>query len=204
MLHKVRGILESGKDRKSFFKIIASIYPTRDYRYRFIEKAYKDGKDAFRGVLREGGERYFEHLRAVALILTLYLRREDHRIIAAGLLHDNVEDSPLWTIDRIAQEYDDETAFLVECVSEPKDLFPDKVECVSVYRGRFGRTSRDPIYIKMADRLHNNMTLWACSEEKRRHKIEETKRYYLPLSEQHFILYHELLAAIEELEAGGQ
>jgi GTP diphosphokinase / guanosine-3',5'-bis(diphosphate) 3'-diphosphatase len=203
MLRKVREILESAKDRESFLKIIASIFPTRDYRYQLIEKAYDDGKDAFRGKSRENGERYFEHLRAVALIVILYLRIKDYRVIAASLLHDNVEDLPHWTIARIAMEYDSEIALLVESVSKPKDTFPDRDECHAVYHDILTRVSREAIFIKLADRLHNLLTLWSCSKEKRLRKIKETKKHYLPLAEKHFILYHELLAVIEELEAGG-
>lgn len=204
MLRKVRAVLEGAKDRESFFKIIASIFPTRDYRYQLIEKAYDDGKDAFRGKNREGGERYFEHLRSVALILILYLRVKDHRVIAAGLLHDNVEDIPHWTVARIAMEYDAEIALLVESVSKPKDIFPDREECHAVYHDILTRVSREAIFIKLADRLHNLLTLWSCSREKRHRKIKETKKHYLPLAEKHFVLYHELLVAIEELESEGK
>jgi hypothetical protein len=44
------------------------------------------------------------------------------------------------------------------------------------------------------------LTLWTCTEEKRKRKVEETVAYYLPFAEEHFILYHELLEAIEVLE----
>lgn len=200
MLQKIRGILESAKNRESFFKIVASIYPTRDYRYILIEKAYNDAKDAFREKKRESGERYFEHLRAVALIIMLYLRVRDHRLIAAGLLHDIVEDIPSWTIARIEAEYGEEIALLVEWISEPKDLFLDEDECKRVYHSRFSEAPRELFIIKMPDRFHNLSTLWPCSKEKRRRKIEETKRYYLPYAEKHLVLLHEIEAIIEELE----
>ncbi|MDI6777973.1 MAG: HD domain-containing protein [Patescibacteria group bacterium] len=200
MLQKIRSILESAKDRQSFFKIIASIYPKLDWRYKLIEKAYNDAKDAFREIKRESGERYFEHLRAVALILMLYLRVRDYRLIVAGILHDIVEDIPSWTITRVEAEYGEEIALLVEWISEPKDIFPDKDECKRVYHSRFAEAPRDLFIIKMPDRFHNMLTLWSCSKEKKRRKIEETKRYYLPYAEKHLILLHELEAAIEELE----
>lgn len=202
MLKKVKGILASAGSRDDFFRVIASLYPTTDWRYALIKKAYDDGKDAFRGDVRESGERYFEHLRAVALILCCYLMTEDHEEICGGLLHDNVEDKPEWTVARVTAEYNSSIALIVESVSMPDDLFPDKEECLEVFHRRLKNASRRIIKVKLADRLHNVLTLWACSEEKRRRKIEETKRHYLPLAKEHLILYHELLAAIEELEAG--
>jgi (p)ppGpp synthase/HD superfamily hydrolase len=202
MLKKVKDILRHAGNREDFFRIVASLFPTRSPEYKMIERAYDAGKDAFRGNLRESGERYFEHLRAVALILMLYLMSEDHREISAGLLHDNVEDKPEWTVDRVAAEFDGEVALIAETVSMPYDLFPEKEECLEVYHRRLADAPRRIIRIKLSDRLHNHLTMWVCSEEKKRRKIEETKRFYLPLAKKHFILYHELLAAIEELEAG--
>jgi (p)ppGpp synthase/HD superfamily hydrolase len=200
MLRKIRSILESAKDRQSFFKIIASIYPTLDWRYKLIEKAYNDAKDAFRGKTRESGERYFEHLRAGALILVVYLRVRDYRLIVPELLHDIVEDTPSWTIDRVREEYGAEIALYLEWITMPEHIFSSKEECLRVYHSRFSEAPREFFLIKLPERLHNMLTLWPCSREKRRRKIEETERYYLPHAEKHLILLHELEAAIEELE----
>jgi (p)ppGpp synthase/HD superfamily hydrolase len=204
MLKKVKEILKHAGKREDFFKVVASLYPTRSPEYKMIERAYNAGKDAFRGDVRASGERYFEHLRAVALIEMLYLMVDDPREIAGSLLHDNVEDKPEWTVDRVAEEFDDEVALIVETVSIPYDLFPDEEECLEVFHRRLENSSRRPIRIKLSDRLHNTLTLWACTEEKKRRKLAETKRFHLPLAKKHGILYHELLAAIEELESGEQ
>lgn len=70
MLEKVRAILVQQENRASFFRRVAVYFPTLDWRYRLIEKAYNDAKDAFRGKYRDNGEeRYFEHIRSVTLIL---------------------------------------------------------------------------------------------------------------------------------------
>ena len=201
MLAKVKNILAGAHDKKKFFKIIATLYPTLDWRYKLIEKAYKDAKDAFRETRREDGQRYFEHLRAVALIAILYLRTHDYRIIVAALLHDIVEDIPSWTIERVRAEYGEEIALLVEWMTKPSADFPDKEECHLVYHRRFIHAPREFFILKMADRLHNLLTMWVCTAEKRARKIGETRRFYLPFAEKHFILIHELEAAIEELLA---
>jgi len=200
MLKKVRRILKNSGNREMFFHIIATIYPTTDWRYKLIEKAYNDAKDAFRGKFRDDGERYFEHIRAVALILILYLRVTDYRMIVAALLHDIVEDIPSWTIDRVREEYGDEIAQLVDALTKPYHIFKTKEECHDAYHKRFKQAKRAFFLIKLADRLHNLLTLWTCVDEKILRKIEETKRYYLPYAEEHLILYHEITAIILSLE----
>ena len=200
MLEKVRQTLERSYDRESFFRIVASIYPTLDWRYKIIEKAYNDAKEAFQGKYRDSGERYFEHLRAVALIVMLYLRIREYHIIVAALLHDIVEDCEEWTISRMIKEYGEEISALVEWTTKPKMTFPEKHDYLRIYHERFAVAPREFFLIKMSDRLHNLLTMWSLGEEHIRKKVEETKRHYLHYAEKHFILIHELEASIEELE----
>jgi len=204
MLEKVKALLEKAEDRNSFFKRIASFLPPMDFRYQLIEKAYNYAKDAFEDRERASGERYFEHLRAVAIILIDYLRIKDHVIIIAALLHDIVEDIPSWTIERVRAEFGDEVALLVDYLSKPSASdFPSNEERDKVYILRFQNAPRKAVLIKLADRLHNLLTMWGFSLERKAKKIEETKRHYLPLAEKHIILIHELEAAIEDLERDG-
>lgn len=191
--------LKAAENRESFFRRIAQLYPTLDPRYRLIEKAYNDAKDAFRGIFREDGEtRYFEHIRSVVLILVDYLRVSDHEVIIAGLLHDIVEDKPEWTIERVKKEYGERVALLVEYLSKPaKSEYPNPEEREHVYHSRFEFAPREFFLIKLADRYHNVSTLWSCTKAKRIRKVEETRRYYLPFAEKHQILIHELEEALE-------
>jgi len=203
MLKKVRRILENSGNRELFFRIIATIYPTTDWRYKLILKAYNDAKDAFRGKFRDDARvRYFEHIRAVALIMILYLRVTDYRMIVAALLHDIVEDIPSWTIDRVREEYGDEIAQIVDSLTKPYHIFKTKEECHEAYHKRFKQAMRAFFLIKLPDRLHNLLTLWNCTDEKVSRKIAETKLYYLPYAEEHIILYHEIIAIIGSLEKG--
>ncbi|MFH0878054.1 MAG: HD domain-containing protein, partial [Candidatus Omnitrophota bacterium] len=198
---KVRPLLKGAEDRKAFFKRIASFLPPTDPRYRAIEKAYDYAKDAFRDIGRDNGGRYFEHLRAVALILIDYLRVENHILIIAALLHDIVEDIPSWTIERVRAEFGDEVALLVDYLSKPtKREFSSDKERLAVYRRRFQNAPREFFLIKLADRLHNLLTMWDLPAKKITFKVEETRRYYLPFARQHLILLYELEEAIEELE----
>ena len=200
-MKKRLAFLSAAENRKSFFKRIAFCYPSSDYRYKAIERAYNCAKDAFRGISREGGPRYFEHIRAVALILIVYLRVTDYRIIIAALLHDIVEDIPSWTIERVRNEFGDEVAVLVDFLTKPalKD-FVSEQERDEVYHSRFRFAPREFFLLKLSDRLHNLLTLDACSKEKQLRKIEETRRHYLPYAETHLILLHEIEEAIEDIE----
>ncbi|KND51293.1 MAG: GTP pyrophosphokinase, (p)ppGpp synthetase I [Parcubacteria bacterium C7867-001] len=188
--------LKEAQNRETFFRRIAQFLPPHDPRYREIEKAYNDAKDAFRETFRDGGERYFEHLRAVALILIEYLRVKDHHLIVAALMHDSVEDKKEWTIERISSEYGREVALLLEYLSMPDETFGTKHERERIYHERFRFAPREFWFIKLADRLHNLLTLDGRPEDKRRAKIEETVRYYLPYAEQECILIQELEHAI--------
>ena len=195
--------LSVAENRESFLKRISFLFPTLDPRYKLIEKAYNDAKDAFRNKEREGGGRYFEHIRAVVLILIDYLRVKDYRMIVATILHDIVEDVPSWTIERVRLDYGEEVALLVEYMTKPPlENYSSKEERDKAYHDRFRFAPRRFFLIKLPDRLHNITTLWGCSAEKRRRKISETRIHYLPYAEEHFILYHELVEALEQIEKG--
>jgi len=196
MLEKVRALLKQAENRETFFRRIASFLPPSDPRYIMIEKAYNVAKDAFRDEEREDGGRYFEHLRATALILIDYLRVRNHILIIVALLHDIVEDKPSWPIERIKREFGEEVALLLDyCTKPSKSDYPEE-ERLRVYHNRFEYAPRDFFLVKLSDRLHNILTIWNCSPEKIARKIEETKRCYLPYAEKNVLLIHELEEAI--------
>ncbi len=193
--------LKAAENRESFFKRIALFYPYLDPRYQSIERAYNIAKDAFREVYRDGGERYFEHLRAVTLILIDWLGIKDHEIIIAALLHDIVEDIPYWTIERVRLEFGKRVALYVSWLTkQDAKEFASKEERDDKYHERLENAPRECIIIKLADRLHNVITLWGCTPEKRARKIRETKLHYLPFARKEIILYQEMVEAIEILE----
>jgi (p)ppGpp synthase/HD superfamily hydrolase len=193
--------LKPVENKESFFKRISQIYSRYDDRYIMIEDAYNDAKSAFDGLERESGERYFEHLRAVALIQIDHLRIRDHRLIVAGLLHDIVEDIPSWPIQRVYSKYGKDIATWVDYSSKPseKDI-SDKNERNRVFYKKLKDSPREVSLIKLPDRWHNTITLWDCPKEKILRKIAETKEHLLPLSEKHIVLIHELESTIAVLE----
>jgi len=201
MLEKVRKILETKKNRESFFSVVGRYFPRFSDDYKLIEQAYNTAKDAFRNQSREDGERYFEHLRGVAIILMAYLRVRDANVIVAALLHDIAEDIPGWDEGRLALEFNQTVAVLVWWISKPslEKFEGDKEARNRAYHQNLHRAPRESLLIKLADRLHNLLTLWGCSEEKQRRKITETQDFYLSIAEDQVVLIHEIEAAINEI-----
>jgi len=209
MLAKIQNILKASENRLTFFVRIERHYSRYSKEYKFIERAYDDAKDAFRHVKRQGGERYFEHLRAVAIILIDYvhifelvnLEIPAYKIVAAALLHDIVEDCPEWNLSRIEKKYDVDVARLIDYVSKrPKKDFNNEEEQLNFYHSRFVTAPFEFFLIKLADRLHNQLTLWCCDVEKIRRKMLETQKYYIPWARRLNILSHELEATTQDFE----
>jgi GTP pyrophosphokinase len=143
--------------------------------YRFAEKAHSGQK-------RKSGGAYFEHLLATAEILSGW--RLDDATIAAGLLHDSVEDTDI-PLEAIEKEFGGDVAFLVDGVTKLGRL---------KYRGTEGKIenlrklilalSQDlrVVFIKLADRLHNMRTLDALPPPKQKRVALETDEIYAPLA----------------------
>ena len=149
-----------------------------------IEKAYKVAAEAHKDQKRKSGEPYIIHPLCVAIILAeLELDKET---IAAGLLHDVVEDTVM-TSEEISREFSPEIALLVDGVTKltQLDLSQDKIEVQAEnLRKMFLAMAKDirVILIKLADRLHNLRTLQYQSPAKQIEKSRETMDIYAPLA----------------------
>lgn len=204
MLTKVKLLLENNKDRASFFKEVSKFFPEGSDDYSLIEKAYATSKDAFRDKYRDDGQtRYFEHLRAVTLIVFVYLRVRDPDIIAASLLHDIIEDVEVWSQSRVALEFNRRISQLVWWVTKPQvEVYNgDKEARNRAYHQNLRRAPREALIIKLSDRLHNMLTLWETTEDKQKRKVVETQDFYLPIAEEQVMLIHELETALSEIES---
>jgi GTP pyrophosphokinase len=199
---KLEFLYSHAENNERFFARIAEIFPTSDERYKLIEKAYEAAKSMFRFRRRDDGDRYFEHLRAAALIGIIHLRIRDANIISALLLHDGPEDIPSCTIERLAQQFNPDIADLVWWVTKPKigKQYRTKEDVDRKYHRKLRDAPRRAIMVKMCDRLHNLITLWSQDIGKIRRKVGETRDFILPLAEQHQLLIHEIedvLALVE-------
>jgi len=170
--------------------ILATIKSPEDA--ELVQRAYELAKIAHEGQTRASGEPYITHCVAVARILSEL--RLDPATIAAGLLHDVVEDTIL-DIEDIKAEFGEEIANLVDGVTKLKKL--DELEKKSSkekesrayeqaesIRKMFLAMVDDVrvVLIKLADRLHNMRTLGSLPEEKRKKIAQETLEIYAPLA----------------------
>lgn len=148
-----------------------------------IIKAYNFAEASHRGQLRNSGEAYFVHPFNVAMILAEL--NMDGTTIAAGLLHDVLEDTNV-TYETLIKEFGEEVANLVDGVTKLKRLkYKTKQENQAEnLRKMVLAMAKDirVIIIKLADRLHNMRTLEYMSEEKKKEKALETLEIYAPLA----------------------
>jgi len=148
-----------------------------------IRKAYEFSDRCHAGQKRESGEPYVTHCLEVALILAE--QHLDSTTIAAGLIHDVVEDTPV-TIDQVRKEFGDEIALLVDAVTKlgMVKYKSREEEQVEYFRKMLLSMARDirVILIKLADRLHNMRTLQFVKPEKRKRIAAETRDVYAPLA----------------------
>lgn len=188
--------LHQSENRDTFFRRIHSFILPYHEGALLVADAYNASKEGHRGSKRSRGERYFEHCRAVAIILIDIVGVRDWETIAAALLHDHMEDCRGWTKARIQKKWGAEVAKLVAAVSMPEGDFPDRETRMAAYHAQFlaaisGGNLR-ALMIKLADRLHNLSSCESVSYERQWRMVDETEELYLPLSEKHGILYREL------------
>ena len=150
-----------------------------------IEKAYRLAYDAHKNQARKSGEPYIIHPLCVAIILADL--EMDKETIAAGLLHDVVEDT-IFTTEEIEQEFGSDVALLVDGVTKLGRLQyeGDKIELQAEnLRKMFLAMAKDirVIIIKLADRLHNMRTLKHMTPEKQQEKARETLDIYSPIAQ---------------------
>jgi (p)ppGpp synthase/HD superfamily hydrolase len=206
MLPRIREYIAKYSTPEKFLKRLGLYFPSGSDEFKLIEKACFEMVRDFeiQGVRREGGGPYFTHPLAVAIICLEHLRIRDANIIAAALLHDNVEDLKNlgWTFVRISTEYNQDVSELVCWNTKPDPALyeGDKRECDKMYYENLRRAPRRAVLIRFSDRLHNLLTLSVMPEAKQKAKVLETRAHYLPVAEKHIILIHELEFAIREME----
>ena len=151
---------------------------------QLVEKAYLIASKHHEGQKRKSGEDYIIHPLCVAMILANL--RMDGETIAAGILHDIVEDTD-YTLEDLKKDFSENIALLVEGVTKLTELnlVNDKVEKQAEnLRHMFIAMSKDirVIIIKLADRLHNLKTLEYQTSEKQEEKSRETIEIYSPIA----------------------
>ncbi len=154
-----------------------------------IARAFAFAERVHRGQTRKSGGPYFNHSLATAETLALW--HMDDATIAAGLLHDTVEDTAT-PIETIKKEFGDEVASLVNGVTKlghfkyrgEKVRKHDAKDQAENLRKMVIAISEDlrVVFIKLADRLHNMTTLKALPPAKQKRIALETDEIYAPLA----------------------
>jgi GTP pyrophosphokinase len=148
-----------------------------------LRRAYVFSAFEHRGQVRHSGEPYLIHPLAVADFLADM--KLDVVAIAAGLLHDVVEDT-LTTIDRIRELFGPEVAHVVEGVTKIGAIrFASTEERQAENFRKMLLAMVDDIrviLVKLADRLHNMRTLNHLPEDRRQTIAQETRDIYAPIA----------------------
>jgi len=173
-----------------------------------IQRAYRVAEEAHREQKRHSGEPYINHCIAVASILSEL--KVPPEVIAAGLLHDTVEDTSV-TLADIRRDFGDTITSLVDGVTklthlphvsrgdqhaengdngqeeaptEPALLGRKEDIVAETLRKTFLAMGEDVrvMFIKLADRLHNMRTLSHMPEHKRKRIAQETLDIFAPVA----------------------
>jgi GTP diphosphokinase / guanosine-3',5'-bis(diphosphate) 3'-diphosphatase len=149
-----------------------------------IVRAYRFSEAAHRGQLRNSGDAYITHSIEVAKILAeLQL---DSVTVAAGILHDVIEDTRFTLVD-VEAAFGKPIAEIVDGLTKIAKLptgGSTQERQVESYRKLLLSIAKDArvIIVKLADRLHNMRTLDYLPPEKRRRIAQETRDLYAPLA----------------------
>jgi guanosine-3',5'-bis(diphosphate) 3'-pyrophosphohydrolase len=148
-----------------------------------IRKAYEFSQKHHAGQSRASGEPYLVHPLEVALVLAEM--KMDPVAIAAGLLHDSVEDTSVTVVD-IRKEFGEQVAHIVEGVTKISAIdFVTREEQQAENLRKMMLAMVDDIrvvLIKLADRLHNMRTLEHLPPERQQKIARETLDIYAPIA----------------------
>ncbi|HHT15724.1 MAG TPA: bifunctional (p)ppGpp synthetase/guanosine-3',5'-bis(diphosphate) 3'-pyrophosphohydrolase [Clostridiales bacterium] len=180
-------------------ELLESIQDYPEESVQLVEKAYHFAANAHDGQKRMSGDPYFVHPVFIASVLAEM--QLDPPTIAAGLLHDTAEDCEGVTIEVIEKEFGEEVAVMVDGVTKigrinVKNWEERQAESLRKMILAMGKDIR-VILIKLADRLHNMLTLGYQPEEKQYRTAQETLEIYAPIA--HRLGVYKIKQELEDL-----
>src|SRR5437899_8677767 len=150
---------------------------------QLVKKAYDFSEKNHAGQSRASGEPYLIHPLEVAMVLADM--KMDPVAIAAGLLHDSVEDTSVTIVD-IRKDFGEQVAHIVEGVTKISAIdFASREEQQAENLRKMMLAMVDDIrvvLIKLADRLHNMRTLEHLQPDRRQKIAQETLDIYAPIA----------------------
>ncbi len=185
---------------KNFDDIMNEVkkYMVKPENLELIQRAYEYANEKHSGQFRRSGEPYVTHVLNVGYILATL--RSSPQTIAAGLLHDTIEDCDV-DEEEFKKLFGDEIFLLVQGVTKIGNLkFKDEKEYQAEnHRKIFIAMAKDVrvILIKLVDRLHNMLTLQYMPEEKQMKIAAETLEVYAPIA--HRLGISEIKNELEDL-----
>ncbi|MDR2934474.1 MAG: bifunctional (p)ppGpp synthetase/guanosine-3',5'-bis(diphosphate) 3'-pyrophosphohydrolase [Candidatus Adiutrix sp.] len=163
-----------------------------------VQRAYIYAASAHQGMTRRSGEPYLNHPLAVAGILCDM--KLDAASVAAGLLHDTIEDTGA-TLDDLERKFGREVASIVDGVTKLSRLnFNSATERMASNMRKMllaMLTDLRVILVKLADRLNNMRTLGFMPEDRQLQIASETLEIFAPLASRLGI--HKIQAELEDL-----
>ncbi|GAB2269086.1 Probable GTP diphosphokinase rsh2, chloroplastic [Dionaea muscipula] len=153
-----------------------------------VLKAFYEAEKAHRWQMRASGDPYLQHCVETAVLLAMI--GANSTVVAAGLLHDTIDDSSV-SYDYIYRKFGAEVAGLVEGVSKMSHLSKlardnntasKTDEADRLHTMLLAMADARAVLIKLADRLHNMMTLEALPLAKQQRFAKETLEIFVPLA----------------------
>ena len=177
-------ILEEAHDHLQLQMLLIEVASCNDQAdFALIARAYHFAKQYHEGQIRKSGHPFLHHCVEVARLLAQL--RLDHTTVAAGLLHDVIEDTPATYAD-VAGQFGDKIADLIDGVTKIDRLNYESREArqAETYRKMLLSMVKDirVMLIKLVDRLHNMRTLEHMKPESRERIAHETLEVYAPLA----------------------
>jgi len=168
---------------KSLPEILSAMQSKSEADVALVTKAYHFAEKAHEPQKRYSGEPYFIHIAHVGHSIAEI--GMDAQTIAAGLLHDTVEDAHV-SEDTIEQEFGTEVRHIVHGVTKLGALkYRGMERHTESLRKLFAATAEDirVLIVKLLDRLHNAQTLEHVPVEKRERIAMETLEIYAPIAD---------------------
>ena len=148
-----------------------------------IKRAFSFASAAHKSQKRHSGEPFIIHPLHVSKML--FEMRFDAKVIAAGLLHDTVEDTGI-TLEDIKNQFDQEVANLVDGVTKISRIRSENIkqrQAENIRKMLFSMVNDiRVILIKLTDKLHNMRTLEYLQKAKAQRIARETLDIYAPLA----------------------